>query len=168
MSVLCSRRLNGSPNPTRSAGPIEETVPVTMTATQPANQLPVERPKAKHKTSLSSPGCFRTGLHSKRSILQRRQRATDSSGRDRQTGGASRGKKRERGSATDPLSNLKINSIWGRWRGEGELSFGLVVGLAGVAWLFARVAPVIRLGDGLVVSPCRLVEDRQALERLTG
>lgn len=49
-----------------------------------------------------------------------------------------------------------------------ELSVGLVFGLAGVARLFTGVAPVVRLGAGLVVSPRRLVEDGQALEGLAG
>lgn len=53
----------------------------------------------------------------------------------------------------------------GRFR---QLSVGFVVGLAGIAWLFARVAPVVRLGAGLVMSPGGLVEDRKALEGLAG
>lgn len=61
-------------------------------------------------------------------------------------------------------------------RGEGlhaerlrhKLSVGFVFGLAGVAGLFARVAPVVRLRAGGVVAPRRLVEDGQALEGLAG
>lgn len=61
-------------------------------------------------------------------------------------------------------------------RGEGlhaerlrhKLSVGFVFGLAGVAGLFARVAPVVRLGAGRVVAPRRLVEDGQALKGLAG
>lgn len=53
----------------------------------------------------------------------------------------------------------------GRFR---QLSVGFVVGLAGIARLFAGVAPVVRLGAGLVMSPGRLVEDRKALEGLAG
>lgn len=49
-----------------------------------------------------------------------------------------------------------------------KLSVGFVFGLAGVAGLFARVAPVVRLGAGRVVAPRRLVEDGQALKGLAG
>lgn len=53
----------------------------------------------------------------------------------------------------------------GRFR---QLSVGFVVGLAGIARLFAGVAPVVRLGAGLVMSPGGLVEDRKSLEGLAG
>lgn len=49
-----------------------------------------------------------------------------------------------------------------------ELSVGFVFGLAGITWLFAGVAPVVRLGARLVMPPRRLVEDGQTLEGLTG
>lgn len=47
-------------------------------------------------------------------------------------------------------------------------SVGFVFGLAGITRLFAGVAPVVRLGAGLVMPPRRLVEDRQTLKGLTG
>lgn len=53
----------------------------------------------------------------------------------------------------------------GRFR---QLSVGFVVGLAGIPRLFAGVAPVVRLGAGLVMSPGGLVEDRKPLEGLAG
>lgn len=37
--------------------------------------------------------------------------------------------------------------------GRAELSVGFVIGLAGIAWLFAGVAPVVGLGAGLVMPP---------------
>lgn len=52
--------------------------------------------------------------------------------------------------------------------GQAELSVGFVFGVAGITWLFAGVAPVVCLGAGLVMPPRGLVEDRQALEGLTG
>lgn len=52
--------------------------------------------------------------------------------------------------------------------GQAELSVGFVSGVTGIAWLFAGVAPVVCLWAGLVMPPCRLVEDRQALEGLAG
>lgn len=52
--------------------------------------------------------------------------------------------------------------------GAAELSFGFVFGLAGIAWLSAGVTPVVCLGAGLVMPPCGLVEDGQALKGLTG
>lgn len=36
---------------------------------------------------------------------------------------------------------------------QAELSVGFVCGLAGITRLLARVAPVVRLGAGLVVPP---------------
>lgn len=52
--------------------------------------------------------------------------------------------------------------------GQAELSVGFVFGLAGIARLFAGVAPVVCLRARLVVPPRRLVEHGQALEGLTG
>lgn len=49
-----------------------------------------------------------------------------------------------------------------------ELSVGFVFGLAGITWLFAGVAPIVRLGARLIMPPRRLVEDRQTLKGLTG
>lgn len=49
--------------------------------------------------------------------------------------------------------------------GEGKLSVGLVLG--SISWFTAGDAPVVRLRTCLVVSPGRLVEDREALKRLT-
>lgn len=49
-----------------------------------------------------------------------------------------------------------------------KLSIGFVFGLAGVTRLFARVAPVVRLGARRVVAPRRLVKDRQTLKGLAG
>ena len=43
-----------------------------------------------------------------------------------------------------------------------KLSFGLELG--GITWFSAGVAPVVRPGASLVVSPGGFVEDRQALE----
>lgn len=37
--------------------------------------------------------------------------------------------------------------------GRAELSVGFVIGLAGIAWLFAGVAPVVGLWAGLVMPP---------------
>lgn len=51
---------------------------------------------------------------------------------------------------------------------RAQLSVGFVVGLAGVARLFAGVAPVVRLWAGGVVPPGGLVEDGKALEGLAG
>lgn len=52
--------------------------------------------------------------------------------------------------------------------GRVQLSIGFIFGLAGIAWLLAGVTPVVGLGAGLVMSPCRLVEHGQAFEGLAG
>lgn len=49
-----------------------------------------------------------------------------------------------------------------------KLSVGFVFGLAGIAGLFARVAPIVRLRARRVVAPRRLVEDGQTLKRFAG
>lgn len=75
-----------------------------------------------------------------------------------------------------PRATSRLAGGGGAPRGEGlhaerlrhKLSVGFVFGLAGVAGLFARVAPVVRLGAGRVVAPRRLVEDGQALKGLAG
>lgn len=52
--------------------------------------------------------------------------------------------------------------------GRAELSVSFVFGLAGIAGLFAGIAPIVRFGAGLVMPPRRLVEDGESLKRFTG